>query len=86
MSSELTFSEYYEHYLTLHQNKWNRRLHVVGQIATICFVLACFNFKLFRHSGVLKTLFYIFLSKTPCCSVTLTTRYKMLFEKKIICL
>ena len=46
MSSELTFSEYYEHYLTLHQNKWNRRLHVVGQIATICFVLACFNFKL----------------------------------------
>ena len=46
MSNNLTFKGYYDHYLTLHQNKWNRRLHVVVQIATICFVLACFNFKL----------------------------------------
>ena len=35
MSKELTFSEYYEHYLTLHQNKWCRRMHVLGQSATI---------------------------------------------------
>ena len=54
MSNQLTFSEYYEHYLTLHQNKWNKRLHVVGQIATICFVLACFSFKL-----------WLFLLATP---------------------
>lgn len=33
------FSEYYEHYLSLHQNKWCRRLHVFGQIATIAFIL-----------------------------------------------
>lgn len=46
MSKELTFSEYYQHYLTLHQNKWNRRLHVLGQIATICFVVSCVNSKL----------------------------------------
>jgi len=31
----MTFKEYYEYYLTLHQNKWTRRLHVCGQIATI---------------------------------------------------
>jgi len=41
MSKELTFSEYYEHYLTLHQNKWCRRLHVLGQAATITFVIMC---------------------------------------------
>jgi len=29
------FEEYYQHYLTLHQNRWCRRLHVVGQLATI---------------------------------------------------
>jgi len=29
------FKEYYQHYLTLHQNRWCRRLHVVGQLATI---------------------------------------------------
>jgi hypothetical protein len=31
----MTFKEYYKHYLTLHQNKWNRRLHVLGQLTTI---------------------------------------------------
>ena len=33
------FSEYYKHYLTLHQNRWCRRFHVFGQIATIAFVI-----------------------------------------------
>ena len=37
----MTFKEYYEHYLTLHQNKWNRRLHALGQLATILFVGVC---------------------------------------------
>jgi len=37
----MTFKEYYEHYLTLHQNKWCRRLHVLGQAATITFVVMC---------------------------------------------
>ena len=31
----MTFKEYYEHYLTLHQNKTNRRLHILGQCATL---------------------------------------------------
>jgi len=38
MKNEMIFSEYYKLYLALHQNKWNRRLHVLGQIATISFV------------------------------------------------
>ena len=37
----MTFNEYYEYYLTLHQNKWTRRLHVLGQLATIAFVAFC---------------------------------------------
>ena len=35
----MKLSEYYEMYLTLHQNTINRRLHVAGQIATILFIL-----------------------------------------------
>jgi len=39
----MTFAEYYEYYLTLHQNKWCRRLHVFGQIATIFFIWGCLS-------------------------------------------
>jgi len=35
MSKPQTFAEYYAYYLTLHQNKINRRLHVIGQYATL---------------------------------------------------
>jgi len=31
----VTFKEYYKHYLILHQNKVCRRLHVLGQAATV---------------------------------------------------
>tara|TARA_R110000744_G_scaffold87367_8_gene170602 strand:- start:3360 stop:3650 length:291 start_codon:yes stop_codon:yes gene_type:complete len=31
----VTFKEYYEHYLTLHKNKTCRRLHILGQLATL---------------------------------------------------
>ncbi|MAF24081.1 hypothetical protein CL634_00635 [bacterium] len=34
----MKFHEYYEYYLTLHQNKWCRRLHVLGQLATVAFI------------------------------------------------
>lgn len=37
----MSFKEYYEYYLTLHQNKWNRRLHVMGQVTTIAFIVSC---------------------------------------------
>ena len=35
----MNFSEYYEHYLTLHQNLWCRRLHVLGQLTTIAYII-----------------------------------------------
>lgn len=39
----MTLSEYYKYYLTLHQNKWCRRMHVLGQLATIIFIIFCLN-------------------------------------------
>lgn len=43
----MPFNEYYKHYLTLHQNKVNRYLHAIGQIATITFVILCLVYKLY---------------------------------------
>ena len=34
----MEFKEYYQYYLTLHKNKWNRRLHAIGQLMTLLFV------------------------------------------------
>lgn len=39
----MSFNEYYQYYLSLHQNKWCRRLHILGQIATIAYVIFCFH-------------------------------------------
>jgi len=39
----MKFNEYYKHYMNLHRNKWNRRLHVVGQTSTISFVIFCLS-------------------------------------------
>jgi hypothetical protein len=36
----MSFKEYYQYYLTLHQNKNSRRLHVIGQIVTVLTLLA----------------------------------------------
>tara|TARA_R110000824_G_scaffold110440_3_gene258451 strand:+ start:622 stop:912 length:291 start_codon:yes stop_codon:yes gene_type:complete len=35
----MTFGQYYQHYLSLHQNKWCRRLHILGQLVTIAFTV-----------------------------------------------
>ena len=43
---EMNFNEYYEYYLSLHQNKWCRRLHVLGQIVTVSFLLAVIKLKI----------------------------------------
>tara|TARA_R110000744_G_scaffold216561_4_gene335350 strand:- start:4226 stop:4516 length:291 start_codon:yes stop_codon:yes gene_type:complete len=43
----MTFTEYYEHYLTLHQNKWTRRLHVLGQLATLSYIALCIGMGLY---------------------------------------
>jgi len=37
--AEMTFKEYYQYYLTLHQNKTCRRLHILGQAATIAYTV-----------------------------------------------
>ena len=39
----MTFAQYYQHYLSLHQNKWCRRLHVLGQLVTIAFTIFVFS-------------------------------------------
>ncbi len=38
----MTLKEYYAHYVTLHKDIRNIRLHVIGQFATIIFIIACF--------------------------------------------
>jgi len=43
----MSLGEYYKYYLTLHQNKWCRRMHILGQVATICFIFLCFQTNLF---------------------------------------
>ena len=43
----MNLQEYYQYYLTLHQNKWNRRLHVLGQFFTIAFISLCISTKLY---------------------------------------
>ena len=35
----MKFKDYYAYYLTLHQNKWCRRMHIAGNIATILFIV-----------------------------------------------
>ncbi len=49
----MTFKEYYQTYLTLHKNKWNRRLHVVGQLATILYFTLC------SYLCVYKSLYFL---------------------------
>ena len=56
----MTFKEYYEYYLTLHQNKWTRRLHVMGQMATIGFVVAVIYMKAWLLLAVAPFIVYPF--------------------------
>lgn len=43
----MNMKEYYEMYLTLHQNKVCRRLHVLGQIMTLLWIAGCLWFQYF---------------------------------------
>jgi hypothetical protein len=45
MTPPETFKEYYQYYLTLHQNKMCRRLHVAGQCATVATIGVAVWFK-----------------------------------------
>jgi len=42
----LSFWDYYKYYLSLHQNIWCRRLHFMGQIATLVVL-----FTILAHGG-----------------------------------
>ena len=54
----MKLNEYYKKYLTLHQNKVNRRLHVAGNIATIVVVVGCLASQ--NWSGLLVAPFVIY--------------------------
>ena len=43
----MNMKEYYLMYLTLHQNKICRRLHVLGQLCTIAWIVCCVFFKMY---------------------------------------
>ena len=42
----MNLEEYYKHYLSLHRNKWCRRLHLFGQLTTVLFVVFCIRLHL----------------------------------------
>jgi len=42
----MNFKEYYQYYISKHQNRWCKRLHVLGQVATISFVILAIYLKL----------------------------------------
>ena len=37
--SKITFNDYYQYYLSRHQNRNCRRMHFLGQLATLIFVI-----------------------------------------------
>jgi hypothetical protein len=42
----MTFKKYYKYYLSLHQNKACRRLHVLGQLTTLTFLVFVLKLKI----------------------------------------
>lgn len=54
----MNFKDYYQYYLTLHKNKWNRRLHILGQLLTILYVV--FILWLITKYSIIYTLLLIF--------------------------
>ena len=42
----MSFKQYYKHYLSLHQNKTCRRLHVLGQAVTLAFLVFVIKLKM----------------------------------------
>ena len=41
----MKFHEYYNYYLSLHQNKWCSRMHVIGQLFTLLYVALVLNYQ-----------------------------------------
>ena len=66
----MSFKEYYQYYLSLHQNKYTRRLHVLGQLVTISFAVLC----------VLNSLWFVLLL-TPFVIYPFAWAGHVFFEK-----
>ena len=66
----MNMKEYYAMYLTLHQNKICRRLHVLGQFMTILWVVFCIRYQ-----------FYWFLILTPLVVYPFAWSGHYFFEK-----
>jgi len=56
----MSFKEYYQHYLTLHQNKVCRRLHVLGQLVTVVTLLTAIIFKIWLLLLLVPVMVYPF--------------------------
>jgi len=66
----MNMKEYYAMYLTLHQNKICRRLHVLGQFMTILWIICCVKFG-----------YYWFLILTPFIVYPFAWSGHFFFEK-----
>jgi len=66
----MNMKDYYQMYLTLHQNKICRRLHVLGQFMTILWVIGCFYYH-----------YYWFLLLTPLIVYPFAWSGHYFFEK-----
>ena len=56
----MTFDEYYQHYLSLHQNKWCRRMHVLGNVVTLVSLGAVVYYKVWLMLLVAPYIVYPF--------------------------
>ena len=56
----MKFKEYYEHYLSLHQNKACRLLHFIGQWATLTFIYIIVKYSLWLLIPLVPFIVYPF--------------------------
>ena len=56
----MKFNEYYSYYLSLHQNKWCRRLHIIGQLTTIIYIISVIYIQLWLLLLVAPLIIYPF--------------------------
>jgi hypothetical protein len=47
--NEMTTDEYYQYYLSLHKNPWNKLLHVAGQLFTITWFMVFLYLGFYVH-------------------------------------
>lgn len=59
----MNFDEYYEFYLEKHKNPWNRRMHIIGNLATILYLILVIWFQLWYL--LLLTPFVVYIAAFP---------------------